>query len=137
MAKRQSSRKSVRKMPRFSPPPAELVKRFEEATRQFKDAEHRKMFGFPAVFAGGNMFASLFNDSLIVRLPPDQREALSLAGGHPFEPMPGRPMKEYVAVPDRIIRSSGLIDWLARAKAYAETLPPKSKAGSSKRTRRS
>ena len=130
--------KPARKMPTFSPPPADLVTRFQEATREIQDVEHRKMFGFPAAFFHGNMFASLFNDSLIVRLPPNEREAMSVLGGRPFEPMAGRPMREYVAVPDAIVKShTDLIGWLTKVRAYAGTLPAKNKAGSSKaRTKR-
>jgi hypothetical protein len=79
------------------------------------------------------MFASLFNDSLIVRLSPAEREALSAIGGHPFEPMPGRPMREYLAVPDKIIMSpEELTGWLIKAKAYAARLPSKAKTPSRK-----
>jgi TfoX/Sxy family transcriptional regulator of competence genes len=114
------------------------VTRFQEATREIQDVEHRKMFGFPAALFHGNLFAGLFNDSLIVRLPPKEREAMSLLGGLPFEPMPGRPMREYVAVPDAIVKShTDLIGWLTKVRAYAGTLPAKNKAGSSKaRTKR-
>jgi TfoX/Sxy family transcriptional regulator of competence genes len=134
----KTKKKPARKMPTFSPPPADLVTRFQEATSNLQDAEPRKMFRFPAVFVHGNMFASLFNVSLIVRLPAHEREAMSVLGGRPFEPMPGRPMREYVAVPDAIVRShTDLIGWLTKARAYAETLPAKSKGDSPKaRTKR-
>lgn len=84
------------------------------------------MFGFPAAFTNTQMFASLFNDSMIVRLPDADRTALIAHGARPFEPMPGRPMREYVAVPDDV-RSSPvrLQTWLTKAHAYAAALPPK------------
>jgi len=128
-----AKKKTARKMPTFHAPPADLVTRFQNATNKLKDAEHRKMFGFPAVFVHGNMFASLFNDSLILRLSPAEREALTAMGGCPFEPMPGRPMREYLAVPDEIVMSpEELNGWLTKAKAYAATLPTKAKTPSKK-----
>jgi hypothetical protein len=59
----------------------------------------RKMFGYPAGFINGNLFMSLFEDQMIFRLPESQRqELLKKEGAKIFEPMPGRPMREYVAV---------------------------------------
>jgi hypothetical protein len=48
-----------------------------------------------------------------------------------FQAMPGRPMREYVQVPARIMNSPAEFKrWLKRGMAYVETLPPKSnKAG--------
>jgi TfoX/Sxy family transcriptional regulator of competence genes len=84
------------------------------------------MFGFPAAFTNTQMFASLFNDSMIVRLSDADRTALIAQGARPFEPMPGRPMREYVAVPDDVRSSpSRLRTWLTKAHAYATALPPK------------
>jgi TfoX/Sxy family transcriptional regulator of competence genes len=128
-----AKKKTARTMPKFHAPPADLVTRFQDATHKLKDAEHRKMFGFPAVFVHGNMFASLFNDSLILRLSPAEREALATIGGSPFEPMPGRPMREYLAVPDKIIMSpEELTGWLIKARAYAAGLTSQAKTPSRK-----
>jgi hypothetical protein len=41
------------------------------------------------------MFAGLFEDDFIIRLPPEDRQALQADhGARPFEPMPGRAMRE-------------------------------------------
>ena len=87
-------------MPSFEKSPPELVARFEAAADRHPDATRRKMFGYPAAFYNGQMFAGLHQDSLILRLGPDDRASfLALPGSRIFEPMAGRPMREYVVVP--------------------------------------
>lgn len=85
------------------------------------------MFGYPALFANGNMFAGTYQDKIVVRLPEAERsELLKLKDAGAFEPMPGRPMKEYAVVPPQVIaRSSALTTWMEKAFRYALTLPPK------------
>jgi len=90
--------------------------------------DFRPMFGCPAYFTGGNMFAGVWQESLMLRLPEDQRDRARAAGAMPFEPMPGRPMKEYVALPASLLEdSAATADWVGRAAAYAASLPPKQK----------
>jgi TfoX/Sxy family transcriptional regulator of competence genes len=117
----------ARAMPKWQPAPEPLVRQFLDAIAAIADAQVRKMFGYPAAFRSGNLFAGLFQDALIVRLPPADRAALlAHAGARPFEPMPGRPMREYVVVPPKIVRTrAALRRWLAKASAYAGSLPPK------------
>jgi TfoX/Sxy family transcriptional regulator of competence genes len=113
-------------MPTFTKPPATLVDTFTRAIVELPDVERRHMFGYPAAFTNSQMFASLFQDQMIVRLSDAERRALGEKGGQPFEPMPGRPMHEYVTVPQTIRESaSALRTWLAKAHAYATSLPPK------------
>jgi TfoX/Sxy family transcriptional regulator of competence genes len=60
----------------------------------------KPMFGQLAGFVHGNMFAGLYGDNVFVRLPDsEQAELLAEEGASPLEPMPGRPMKEYVSLP--------------------------------------
>jgi hypothetical protein len=104
----------------------ELVETFQ-AVVPGPPATVRPMFGFPAAFVHGNMFMGLHQDDLIVRLPEGQRrELLALTGARVFEPMPGRPMSEYVVVP-RAMHSdrAALRAWAARALAFGTSLPPK------------
>lgn len=60
----------------------------------------RPMFGSVAAFVGGNMFMGLVKDEFYVRLDKQERAELSKLGGRALEVMPGRPMKEYVTLPD-------------------------------------
>lgn len=90
--------------------------------------DYRPMFGCPAYFTGGNMFAGVWQDSLMLRLPEEQRRLARAAGATPFEPMPGRPMREYVALPASMLEDpAATADWVGRAAAHAGSLPPKQK----------
>ena len=103
--------------------------------RQFPQAQVRKMFGYPAAFVNGNMLAGLFQDSMMLRLSAsDLTDIREQAGAQPFEPMPGRVMREYVVVPNAILKSKAeLRTWVGRAFAYASSLPAKrTKSGGKK-----
>jgi TfoX/Sxy family transcriptional regulator of competence genes len=96
-------------------------------------ADRKMMFGYPAAFVNGNMFMSLFGKALILRLPEDARAELIAAGGAMFEPMKGRPMREYVAVPDAMLDDAHrLKPWVERSFAFAQSMPPKAKKKSTK-----
>jgi len=107
--------------------PPELIARFDEALPRDPRVERRQMFGYPCAFTNGNMFTGLHQDKLFVRLAEKERgELLRRAGARPFEPMPGRPMAEYVVVPDSLPRQQ-LAKWIAAALEYASALPAKKK----------
>ena len=91
--------------------------------------EFKPMFGGPCYWTGGNMFAAVHQESLLVRLgEKDRAELLAQPGAHLFEPMEGRPMKEYVVFPDEMLADrDALRGWMARGLAYAASLPPKEK----------
>src|SRR5687767_14379457 len=50
----------ARTMPPFEKSPPELVDRFDAVAGRFPTAERRKMFGYPALFVGGNLVTGLF-----------------------------------------------------------------------------
>jgi hypothetical protein len=87
------------------------------------------MFGYPAAFASnGHMFTGLHQDRWIIRLPDGARAELAAAGGTPFAPMPGRPMREYLVLPGAVLADAGALQvWLGRSLAYTEGLPAKAK----------
>ena len=85
----------------------------------------RPMFGSVAAFASGQMFMGLYADDLFVRLAESDRERVIAAGGGPLEPMPGRPMREYVTLPDWRSQPDTVHEWAAKSLAYALSLPPK------------
>jgi TfoX/Sxy family transcriptional regulator of competence genes len=99
-------------------------------------AAQRKMFGYPAGFVNGNMFMGLFQESMILRLPGGTREEfLKLYNAKLFEPMPGRPMREYAAVPQSVLRDrKELTAWVAKAFEYGASLKPKSTAAKAKKS---
>ena len=104
----------------------ELVAAFDQAFPDQPGVARRKMFGFQAGFVNGNMFGGLFQDTCIVRLPPEEQKKVFAAGGSSFEPMPGRGSKHYVVLPDAWTRDPAhLKRWLAKACACNATRPPK------------
>ena len=113
--------------PQFTKSPPELVERFDAAAARHPDAERRKMFGYPALFVGGNLATNLFADSWTVRLGPSDLEALlALPGSGTFSPMPGRTMKGYGTLPPDMVADDATLDgWLEKAIAFAGSLPAK------------
>jgi TfoX/Sxy family transcriptional regulator of competence genes len=85
------------------------------------------MFGSVAAFVGGHMFMGLVHDDLFVRLGDDERSVLRDAGGRALEVMPGRPMREYVTIPDWETHEADVRAWGRKALDYGLTLPPKTK----------
>ena len=91
------------------------------------------MFGGVAAKVKGRMFAGLFARTAIVKLSPaDQKEALSLDGAVPFDPMGnGRVMTNTVQLPDDVMENTEELEsWLRRAFDYAVSLPEKQKPAS-------
>lgn len=106
--------------------PQDLQDRFAAAVAGIDGMEQRQMFGYPAAFIGGNLTTSLHRESWIVRLPDAERQECLDAGWSPFEPMPGRPMRGYVAMPDAVAADPDEArGWVKRAATYVRTLPPK------------
>ncbi len=87
----------------FEKSPPELVARFDALAERAPEATRKQMFGFPSLVLGGHMFMGLYEDHLVVRLGAEDRSDLLAAGGQVFEPMAGRPMKDYVVVPDDLV----------------------------------
>lgn len=111
---------------RMPKPAAETKVAFEALVPDAPNVAIRPMFGNLAAFVNGNMFMGLFGDDLFVRLSKGDREALLEAGGTEFSPMPGRPMREYVALPRTWrSRTKGTEEWVARSLAWASELPRK------------
>ena len=114
-------------MPPFERSSPVLIARFDEAATRHPAADRRKMFGYPAMFVGGNLATGLFAESWMVRLGPDDLAMLlALPGAGPFAPMPGRTMKGYGTLPPDVIADEAALDgWLERALSFAASLPAK------------
>jgi len=121
-------------MMKWRKPSEELIKLFEEVTPG-PPATAKKMFGFPAAFVNGNMFMGLHQENMILRLPEDSRAELLKMNARIFEPMPGRPMREYVIVPPSLLRDRNKLGaWVQKALEYGSSLPPKAGKKSSKKS---
>ncbi len=116
-----------RQMPKWTKAPEPLIELFSRRLETIPDASVRKMFGYPAAFSSGQMFAGLFQTEMFLRLSDhDRSDFLSQEGARPFEPMAGRPMREYVVVPERIVQSTSALDpWLRKARDFAASLASK------------
>ena len=107
--------------------PQELVELMVERMKGVK-CDHKKMFGYPAYFVDGKMFAGLFADQVFLRL--SEEDQIKLIGEYPyvkhFEPVEGRVMKNYMVIP-REVYSSGeaFKHWLISSLEYTRTLPKK------------
>jgi TfoX/Sxy family transcriptional regulator of competence genes len=112
-------------------PDEELVRLLDETIGGLESdapVDFRPMFGCPAYFTGGNLFAGVWQETVMLRLGEDDRAQVAAAGGRPFEPMPGRKMKEYVALPPAMVADRDLTRvWVRKAAQYAASLPPKEK----------
>jgi TfoX/Sxy family transcriptional regulator of competence genes len=116
-------------MPKWTPAPEKLVRIFEKAMESVPEAQLRKTFGYPSATFNGNMFTGLHGDRMILRLSAEDRAELERLGAKTFEPMPGRPMREYLVVPENVLKSEAQLNaWLEKALAYGKSLPPKAKS---------
>ncbi|MCI4333439.1 MAG: TfoX/Sxy family protein, partial [Thermoplasmata archaeon] len=91
------------------------------------DVQRRPVFGQPAAFVGGNMFLGVFGDRVFVRLSEaDRALAEKTVGATTFEPMPGRPMREYMVLPAAVWKDrKKAMEWVDRSLQYARELPAK------------
>jgi TfoX/Sxy family transcriptional regulator of competence genes len=94
------------------------------------ECEKRPMFGYPAFFINKNMSAGLFQDKLFLRLSPAQ--VTSLKKIYPtlsnLEPVPGRPMKDYYVVPEKLYTDpKKMASVVEETTAYCRSLPEKVK----------
>ena len=105
-------------MPKMEKTPQDVALAFDRALPDDARVERRKMFGFPAGFVGGNMFAGTFGPDVVVKLGPDGQ------GLEPFVPSPGRPMTGFYMAPKE---SGAMAAHVRKAFDYVSTLPPKAK----------
>jgi TfoX/Sxy family transcriptional regulator of competence genes len=105
----------------------ELANRIRELIAGEAGVTEQRMFGGLAFLIGGNMsVAASGQGGLMVRVDPDETDAL-IAKPHtrPFE-MRGREMRGWLRVdPDGVRTKRQLEPWVARGVSYARSLPPK------------
>jgi TfoX/Sxy family transcriptional regulator of competence genes len=105
----------------------DLANRIRELVASEPDVAEQRMFGGLAFLVGGNMsVAASGQGGLMVRIPPDDTDAL-LAKPHarPFE-MRGREMQGWLRVdPEGLRTKRQLGPWVRRGVEYARSLPAK------------
>lgn len=74
---------------------------FYKIAKEFPDSKTGKMFGALCIKnTKGKSFAMMWHDDIVVKLDADDvNKALKLKGAKLFDPMDGRPMKEWVQLP--------------------------------------
>lgn len=110
-----------------SPIPQEKIELYEKLVATQPDVE-RKGANNPYTALNGNMFSLLLSPSgrMALRLPEDEREKFLKKYKTTLFEAYGAVMKEYVAVPDSLLKkTSELQKHFAASYAYAKTLKPK------------
>jgi TfoX/Sxy family transcriptional regulator of competence genes len=110
--------------------PQSLIDLFDKSVPPGANISRRKMFGYPAAFANGNLFIGLHQNDFIMRLSEQDRARFSAEfGERTFEPMVGRPMREYVRLPEELLTDPRKrASWINLSLRYAETIAPKAKS---------
>jgi hypothetical protein len=105
----------------------DLANRVRELVAVEPGVDEMRMFGGLAFLIGGNMAVAVSGQGgLMVRVDPDETEAL-VARPHarPFE-MRGREMKGWLRVDAEGVRTKRTLEpWVRRGVAYARSLPAK------------
>ena len=104
----------------------DVANRVRRAVASHADLSERKMFGGLCLMAGGNMFAGIIGDELMLRVGPQRfEELLAKPGARPMD-FTGRPMNGYLYVsPAAFASDKDLSAWLETALSFVETLPAK------------
>ena len=105
----------------------ELANRIRELVTGEPDLTEKRMFGGLAFLIGGNMsVAASGQGGLMVRVDPDETEALAEKPHAQPMVMRGREMKGWLRVDDEGVRTKRELEpWVRRGVAYARSLPPK------------
>lgn len=88
----------------------------------------KRMFGGLAFMLGGNMAVGVQGSGrgLMVRVNPDDTDALAAEPGAAVMEMRGRTMRGWITVTiDAVARDADLRRWVNRGVTFARTLPPK------------
>ena len=105
----------------------DLANRIRELTSAERGVEEKRMFGGLAFLINGNMsVAASGRGGLMVRVPPDETDALlSRANVEPMV-MGGREMRGWLRIGDDGVRTKRqLTSWVTRGLDFAKSLPPK------------
>ena len=107
--------------------PPELIALFRAAIDTQPDIELQGGKKLPHTSTNGYMYSSLTKDGRMgIRLSAADREAFIAEHGARSFVNYGANIAEHVEVPDALLRrSEELGDYLARSRAYTESLPPK------------
>ena len=106
----------------------ELADRIRALIADVPAVTEQRMFGGLGFMVGGNMaVAASGQGGLLVRVDPDETDALVEQPHASRMEMRGREMKGWLRVEAEGVRGQGELEpWVRRGVAYARSLPPKS-----------
>ena len=114
-----------------------LADRVEDRARaqRLTGLRAKNVFGGRGFLLGRSAFVIVFEDTLIVKCPPDEYpDALALPGVVPFAPDGARPMSTWVVVAgDAVAEDPALDDWVARGVRALREAPTKPARRSARR----
>ena len=104
-----------------------LADRIRELVAGERNVTEKKMFGGLAFLLNGNMaVAASGQGGLLVRVDPDESEALSRMRGAALMQMRGREMPGWMRVQaDSVRTNKDLAAWVDRGVSFARSLPAK------------
>jgi TfoX/Sxy family transcriptional regulator of competence genes len=103
-----------------------LAGRIRQRLARRKGVQEKKMFGGLGFLLGGNLFAGVWKDSLIVRLGPAAGEEALLEPHVRAFDITGKALKGWVMVaPQGVADDDRLRAWVQRAVTFVGTLPAK------------
>ena len=104
-----------------------LAERIRELVSGAPGVTEKKMFGGLAFLIDGNMSVSASGQGgLLVRVDPDESDALTKKPGVALMEMGGRSMAGWLRVDADAVRTKKqLAAWVERGVGYARSLPPK------------
>ncbi|MBM4345035.1 MAG: hypothetical protein FJ100_16825 [Deltaproteobacteria bacterium] len=107
-------------------PDASTVTWYEANVPVDPRAVRGQMFGHPCAFVNGNLFFGTFEQTLIARVGTDRAAALAQGGVvRVFEPMAGRPWKDYVQIAAGQVGDAELRHLVKGALDHTARLAPK------------
>lgn len=103
-----------------------VAQRLRDAYQHIPDVVEKKMFGGIAFMVEGHMSCGVVNDTLMVRVGPDQYES-ALKRPHAREmDFTGKPLKGFIYVaPEGFEDDPDLDGWVALSLDFVRSLPPK------------
>ena len=109
---------------------AEAVERFVGALPTDAAGGRRKMFGYEACFVNGGFWAGMYQEEIVIKLPPEVKaQTAELSAAKQFDPMGGRPMKNWWIVPRPVSESpKKLSALLVKTYGPVSAAPPQKKA---------
>jgi len=104
-----------------------LAGRIRELVGDEPNLTEQKMFGGLAFLIGGNMaVAASGQGGVLVRVDPEESEALVATTPAELMEMRGRSMRGWLRVaPEDVASEKQLAEWVERGTAFARSLPPK------------